>query len=205
MNNRSVRASNQANLDLPRASLGPRLRPDPSFCYILRTTLHVQDLFCTALNKWFDTGVVQIKHFHGSYGSYHDILILQKQIGWIDLFMGHWSSKWEALHDTFHPQENTASTWTASMIETGLKAMIQLWEQHNGDVYGKSKIEQKQKLLEHQKLVISDLLSKQHWCLPKDHFLFPSNPQRVIGQNLQTIELGNWILTRMTAILRVKG
>ena len=37
------------------------------------------------------------------------------------------------------PQENSASTWTATtMIETGLKAMIQLLEQYNGDVHGKS-------------------------------------------------------------------
>ena len=107
--------------------------------------LHVQDLFCTALTNWFDSGVVSIEQFHDSY--HHDILlILQQQIGWIHLFMGHWSSKWEALHDIFHPQKTT-STWTATMIETGLQAMIQLvWEQHNGDVHGKSESEQKQKL-----------------------------------------------------------
>ena len=66
--------------------------------------------------------------------------------------MGHWSLKWEALRDIFHPQESIASTWTATMIETGLKVMIQLWEHCNGDVHGKSESEseseQKQKLLE---------------------------------------------------------
>ena len=91
--------------------------------------------------------------------------------------MGHWSLKWgSTLHDIFHHQETTASTWTATMIETGLQAMIQLWEQRNGDVQGKPKVEQKQKLLERQKAVISDLLSRQHRCLPKDRLLFPSNP-----------------------------
>ena len=51
--------------------------------------------------------------------------------------------------------------------------MIQLWEQRNSDMHGKSKTEEKQKLLERQKLVISDLISKQQTrCLPKDHFLF---------------------------------
>ena len=58
----------------------------------------------------------------------------QQQIGWIHLFMGHLSLEWEALHDAFHHQETTANTWTASMIETGLQAMIQLWEQRNSDV-----------------------------------------------------------------------
>ena len=101
--------------------------------------LHLQDLFCTALTKWFDGGMVQIEHFHDSY---HGSLVLQQQIGSIYLLMGLRSSKWEALYDIFHPKENTASTWTATMIETGLQAMIQLWEQRNGDLHGKSKTKQ---------------------------------------------------------------
>ena len=109
--------------------------------------------------------------------------------------------KWEALRDIFHPQESIASTWTATMIETGLKVMIQLWEHCNGDVHGKSEVEQKQRLLEHQKAVISDLLFRQHRCLPKDQFLFPSNPNDLLDKT-STVDLGNWIFTQKTTILR---
>ena len=164
----------------------------------LNTALHVQDLFCTALTHWFDNGMVPFEQFQDSH---QDVLWSQQQIGWIHLFMGHWSLEWEALHGTFQHQETTANTWTASMIETGLQAMIQLWEQRNSDVHGKSELEQKQRLLERQKAVISELLSKQHKCLPKDHFLFPSNPSELLDKT-STVDLGNWILTRKAAILR---
>ena len=87
------------------------------------------------------------------------------------------------------------------MIETGLQAMIQLWEQRNCDVHGKSEMEQKQRLLERQRAVISALLSKQHRCLPEDHFLFPNDPNELLNKT-STVELGNWILTRKAAILR---
>ena len=69
------------------------------------------------------------------------------------------------------------------MIETGMTAMIQLWEQFNSDVHGKSNIEEKQK----PKISdISDLLSRQQRCLPKDHFLFPSDPKELLDKNIHS-------------------
>ena len=71
--------------------------------------------------------------------------------------MGHWwSTKWEALHAAHaHLHSSTVFfIWTAAIVETSLTLMIQLWEQLNSaDVHGKSESEQKQRLLQRQKLM----------------------------------------------------
>ena len=52
----------------------------------------------------------------------------------------------------------------------------------NSDVHGKSDTEQTEKLLQHQKPLIPELLSRQHQCLPKDQFLFPNNHQELLDK-----------------------
>ena len=64
-----------------------------------------------------------------------------------------------------------------------------------------SESKQKQKLLPQQKPLISDHLSRQGWCLPKDQFLFSKTPQELLDKT-STVHLGNWILTRKPAILK---
>ena len=108
------------------------------------TALHLQDLLCTALTKWFDTGTVQIASYRDSF---YDVLKSQQQIGWHHLFMGHWSTKWEGLHTQYASSNSTEFVWTVAMVEADLTVTTQLWEQHNSDVHGKSELEQKQKLL----------------------------------------------------------
>ena len=48
---------------------------------------------------------------------------------------------------------------------------------------------------------IFDLLSRQTRFLPRDQFLFPENPDDLLNKS-STVDLGNWILTRKTAILQ---
>ena len=87
------------------------------------------------------------------------------------------------------------------MVETGLQLMIQVWEQQNQDVHGKNDIEQEQKLIQWQRTIIADLISRQDKCLPKDQFLSPTNPKELLDKT-STTALGNWILTRKPAILQ---
>ena len=62
--------------------------------------------------EWFDTGDVQI----GSYPiAFHSALISQTQIGWQHLFMGHWSTECEELHDSMTTSKGQTHLWTATM------------------------------------------------------------------------------------------
>ena len=101
------------------------------------------------------------------------------------------------------PSKGRPHLWTVAMVETGLQLMIQVWEQCNQDVHGRTEIEQEQeqKLLQWQRTIITDLISRQDKCLPKDQFLFPTNPKELLTKT-STTALGNWILTQKPAILR---
>ena len=87
------------------------------------------------------------------------------------------------MHSTNAHSHSPAYIWIAAMVETSLTSMIHLQEQNNSDLNGKSKSEQKQKLLqEQQKLLISELLSQQEgWFQLKDQFLFPDNPKELLN------------------------
>ena len=154
------------------------------------TALYLQDLLCTSItSKVFDNETVQIAIYQDSF---HEALIYQQQIGWQHMYVGHWCSKWEMLvHNIYTTLHSTEFIWTLTLVESSLTLMIQLWEQGNSNVHGNSESKQKQKLLQQQKLLISDLLSRQGWCLPRDQFLFPENPQELLEKTF-TFELGNW-------------
>ena len=56
-----------------------------------------------------------------------------------------------------------------------------------------------QKLLEHQRMAISTLLSLKPRCLSRDQALFPEDPTALL-QKTSTTELGNWIAAHKPAI-----
>ena len=108
------------------------------------------------------------------------------------MFMRRYTIKWDTL--------STNENWTTTLVEATLQQVITLWETRNAEVHGQTETEQKAHLLQRHRTVIKDLLARQPYCLPRDEFLFPQDPQALL-QKTSTTELGNWIITRRPAIL----
>ena len=162
------------------------------------TTESLSDTFNTVLTEWMDHGEVD----HSQYPASHQNAIYeQHRIGWKHMFTGHLSQEWEKLQgdQEINGRVIKATDWASSIVTTILQHLIQLWEQRNSDVHGKTSEEQTHRLLEKQKATISRLLELKSKCLVRDHFLFPSNPENLL-QETSTTRLSNWISTRTKAI-----
>ena len=162
------------------------------------TSDSLSDTFNTVLTEWMDTGTVE----HSKYPvSHQDAIFDQYRIGWEHLFTGHLSQEWEKLQgdQEINGRVIKATDWASSVVTTILQHVIQLWEQRNSDVHGKTSEEQTNRLLTRQKATISRLLDLKPKCLARDHFLFPSNSETLM-QETSTTRLSNWISTRTKAI-----
>ena len=83
---------------------------------------------CAALSKWFETGHVQLRNYPDKY---HPVIWSQGVIGWRQIFNGK-ISRLSLDHegDTRTPtrQVRTDYIWGASIVETCLRMMIDLWK-----------------------------------------------------------------------------
>jgi len=154
-----------------------------------KTKLETIELISHVFTDYFEQGQIDITSYDTQY---HHILHSQHQIGWLHLFMGRYTIKWDTLAPTEH--------WVAALVETTIQQVITLWETRNAELHGHTEADQKARLLTRQRTVIQELLNRKPHCLPSDTFLFPDNPEELL-QKTSTTELGNRILTRRPAIL----
>ena len=92
-----------------------------------------------------------------------------------------------------HLTKRSPSRSLQSSVQTAL------WETRNSEVHGANPQDKHQKLLEHQHMTISTLLSHKPRCLARDQDLFPADPKALL-QKTSTTELGNWIAAHKPAI-----
>ena len=115
--------------------------------------------------------------------------------------MGHISQEWEKLQgatETTTGRTRAAFLWGANVNEISLQYSIELWEQRNSDVHGRTNTERNQKLLERHTNTIKALLEHKQHILPSDNYLFEDIDELLKNPNPRA--LGNWISTRKPVI-----
>lgn len=93
------------------------------------------------------------------------------------------------------------SLWTASIVETSLKWLINLWETRNQDVHGHTETEQNPRLKAKHQITARYLLEQKHLVRPSDQWIFPSNPEEFLA-TLTAAQLGSSLIAsrRKTSI-----
>ena len=118
--------------------------------------------------------------------------------------MGHMSQEWELLQGyTKLDSEKTRQPflWVSNVTELLLTYTIELWEEWNQDVHGRTTLEQKQKLLTKHRTTMTDLEEKyKHEIQTIDSRLFADFDTTLNHDNPNV--LANWISTWRPTILR---
>jgi len=165
----------------------------------MRSPPALLNTFCTALTNWLDQQPIDISRFPRSHSP---ALTSQNQIGWQQIFQGKITQEWELLFDkSSNPTGSFRQRhrWAANVVTTILKYSLEIWEERNTQFHGQTQAQQHDHLLEHQRHIIRDLLSKKQYCLARDQFIFPSDPSNILN-NTSTIDLANWIASRKPLI-----
>ena len=112
---------------------------------LLNTKFDLENTMCCAIAEWFETGHVSLYKYPEYF---HDKIWSQGTIGWRQVFNGRISKLW------LEHQGNTKTSsgkvrmdyiWGASIVETCLQMIIDLWEMRNEEVNGKAEGTKQQK------------------------------------------------------------
>jgi len=82
---------------------------------------------------------------------YKRAIISQTNIRWRQTFMGRLSQEWLTIQGSYTTNDDIyreSYVWTSSIVETSIKKFIELWEQGNKDVHGKTEAQQQSKRLQ---------------------------------------------------------
>ena len=111
----------------------------------LNTKFELEETLCSAIAEWFETGHVLLYKYPEKF---YKTIWSQGVIGWRQIFNGKLSWYW------LRHQGNTKTTtgrvqmdyiWGASIAETYLWMMIDLWEIRDEEVYDKEETAKQQK------------------------------------------------------------
>ena len=164
----------------------------------MNTKKGIIDTLCSAITDWLDTGRV----LSGKYDrKYHRAINTQTHIGWMHIFMGHFSQEWEMLQGTTQLENGrvrNAYIWGASVVELCLRYSIKLWEQRNKDVHGHTKSDQEQLLIGKYSAEIDRLSLLQSQARPSDRFLFHGISD--LKESTTSNIMAQWIASRRPAI-----
>mmetsp|Transcript_18527 Transcript_18527/g.20383 ORF Transcript_18527/g.20383 Transcript_18527/m.20383 type:complete len:113 (+) Transcript_18527:118-456(+) len=103
----------------------------------LNTKFDLENTMCCTIAEWFETGHVPLYKYPEKF---HEVIWSQGAIGWRQICNGRISRHW------LEHQGNTKTSsgkvrmdyiWGASIVETCLRMMIDLWEMRNEEVHGK--------------------------------------------------------------------
>ena len=158
----------------------------------------ITETLCSSITDWLDTGKV----LTGKYDrKYHRAIITQSHIGWMHIFMGHFSQEWEILQGSIRLENGnvrSAYIWGASVVELCLRHSIKLWEQRNLDVHGHTKSDREKLLVSKHSAEIDRLGGLQSQARPSDNFLFQGIPELTESSNSNN--MAQWIASRRPAI-----
>ena len=121
------------------------------------TKYELENTIACAMSEWFEIGYVSLYKYQEKF---HDAIWSQGAIGWRQIFNGRILRHW------LEHQGNTKTSkgrlrmdyaWGASIVETCLQMMIDLWEMRNEEVYGKEEVTKQQKRKEKAAISVREL------------------------------------------------
>ena len=125
-----------------------------------------------------------------------------RAIGWRHICNGKISQHW------LEHQGNTKTSsgkvrmdyiWGASIVETCLQMMIDLWEMRNEEVHGKDKATKQQKRKDKAAIAVRALHNLQEQARPSDSFLFYSDVEEEI-EHATAAKLKGFIILKIRPI-----
>ena len=115
-------------------------------------------------------------------------MFLQQLSSSLDFSASNWLAAYSVGHWSKHWEEELYASYTCPITRSSIHLdsyyirnqfedddSVILLEQQNGDMQGKSESEQRQRLVEQQKLLILDLFSRKDKFLPKDQLYSQTN------------------------------
>ena len=156
-------------------------------------------MICTALTEWMDKGYVDIRNYHEDF---HLAITAQNKIGWRNFFAGKISQHWLNLHDSFSNNKSKHSqsyVWGASIVETTLRLMIDLWNLRNEEVHGKTVNEREQKRKHRLLKKIDECFAKITEMRPSDRCLMPENRDDFVESSTSN-DLAEWLASHQKMI-----
>ena len=133
---------------------------------------------------------------------FHLAITAQNKIGWRNFFAGKISQQWLNLHDLFSNNKckhSQSYVWGASIVETTLRLMIDLWNLRNEEVHGKTANEKEQKH-KHQLLKkIDKCFAKIPEMQPSDRCLMPENRETFVESSTSN-DLAEWLASHQKMI-----
>ena len=144
------------------------------------TKFGVENTICSAISDWFETGKVLAEDYPEEY---HDAIRSQEAIGWRQVFHARISKLW------MEHQGNTKLAsgrvrmdyiWGASIVETCLRMMIELWEMRNEEVHGKEEAAIEQKRKERAAITVRALHKLEEQARPSNSILFYQDVEATI-------------------------
>ena len=146
----------------------------------LNTKYAVENTMCCAIAEWFETGHVPLYKYPEKF---HDAIWSQGAIGWRQVFNGRISKLW------LEHQGNTKTSsgkvrmdyiWGASIVETCLRMMVDLWEMRNEEVHGKEETMKQQKRKDKTAITVRNLHTLEEQARPSDSDLFYQDVEETI-------------------------
>ena len=101
----------------------------------LDTEFELENTLACAISEWFETGYVSLYKYPEKF---HDAIWSQAAIGWKHIFTCRITKTAKGRLKMDYISE-------ASIVETCLQMMIDLWEMRNKEVYGKEEVTKQKK------------------------------------------------------------
>lgn len=153
----------------------------------------------SALSQWFETGTVCSEAFTEKF---QNALNAQTLIGWRHFFALQMAVQClEFLPSYFDSQNKFCEDyiWGASLVETVLHQVLELWDERNTQVKGSTAAAQEKKKRDSLGQQVLNLQAKSNQAQPGDQHLFLANPVKFIKGALLA-KLSAYISTTSSAI-----
>ena len=103
--------------------------------------------------------------------------------------MGRISQEWLELQGSTiaeNGMRREAYIWGASVVEVSIKSFIELWEQRNEEVHGKTEAQRQNRRLEKLSTEVRHLHTMRHLTRPSDEFIFHDNVDQFLEKATAT-------------------
>ena len=117
--------------------------------------------------------------------------------------MGRISQDWLTLQGSYTTTDDIYRepyVWASSIVEISLQKFMELWEQRNQDVHGKTEAQQQSRRLEKLRIEIRKLHSLRNQTRPSDDFIFHDDLEGFLEKTTAT-KAANYISSTKRIIL----
>ena len=146
----------------------------------MNTQYKLENTLACTTSKWFKTGYVSLYKYPENF---HDAIWRQGTIGWRQIFNNRISRHWlghQGNTKTLQGRLRMNYIWGASIVETCLRMMIELWEMRKEEVYEKEEVTKQQKRKEKAATSVRKLHNLQEITHPSNVKLFYEDVEKEI-------------------------